>query len=126
MLTGIQLNSSKFYYYYLIKLYSQVSENTTNDLQNDLSISQMEEYCQGRILTKYVPEVINSRDSTKLKKCEVLLQNTNTWNFLKSNRSIVGLILRQLKDVHGFKMGGTKLFIDVCHSYLCCVPDGRL
>lgn len=105
--------------------YLQISDGSKQLLKDDLTITQMEEYCQGRILSRHVPEVISSRDSTKLKKCEMLLQTTTVWNFLKCNRSIVGLILRLLKDDHGFMMGGTKMYIDVCHSYLCCVPDGN-
>lgn len=106
-------------------LYSQISEVTKHLLNDDLTITQMEEFCQGRILTRFVPEVISARVSTKLKKCETLLQTTTAWNFLKSNRSVVGLSLRALKDDLGIKMGGTKMFIDSCHSYLCCVPDGN-
>lgn len=79
----------------------------------------------GRILTKYVPEVISCRDSSKLKKCDMILQATNTWNYLKSNRAIVGLILRSLNDQTDSQMGECRMFVDTCHQYLCCVVDGN-
>lgn len=102
----------------------QLSDTTTYMLKSNLTISQMEELALGRILSKYVPEIINSRDSTKTKKCDTILQTTNTWNYLKSNRHVIGLILKTLKENHTISMGGNKMFIDECHNFLCCVPDG--
>ncbi|XP_062557727.1 uncharacterized protein LOC134222581 [Armigeres subalbatus] len=101
----------------------EMSESSKQLLLSDLTMAQMEEFAFGRILSKYVPEIIGSRESTKNKKCEFILQTTNTWNFLKSNRHIIGLLLRSLRDRHSIVMGGTRMFVDSCHNYLCCVPD---
>lgn len=90
----------------------------------NLTITQMEEFAKGRILTKSVTEILSSRESTKSKKGDAILQTTNTWNYLKNNQAIIGLILRSLKDKHDIHMGGSRMFVDECHSYLCCVPDG--
>ncbi|XP_062700712.1 uncharacterized protein LOC115253741 isoform X2 [Aedes albopictus] len=99
------------------------SESTKQLLKKDVTMSQMEEFAFGRILSKYVPEIINSRESTKQKKCDFILQTTNTWNYLKTNRPIISLILRSLKDRHSIVMGGNRIYIDSCHNFLCCVPD---
>lgn len=86
----------------------------------------MEELAKGRIISKFVPEIINARETTKWKKCDSLLQTTNTWNFLKSNRAVVGLVLRVLKEEHGLEFGESRMFIDSCHGFLCSFPDGIL
>lgn len=104
----------------------QLSDIAKQLLQTDLTMAQMEEFAFGRILSKYVPEIISSRESTKQKKCDSILQTSNTWNYLKSNRPIAGLILRSLKDQHSIAMGGNRMYIDSCHNYLCCVPDGNI
>lgn len=85
----------------------------------------MEELAKGRIISKFVPEIINARDSTKWKKCDLLLLTTNTWNFLKSNRAVVGLVLRVLQEEHGLELGESRMFIDPCHGFLCSFPDGN-
>lgn len=85
----------------------------------------MEELAKGRIMSKFIPEVINARKTTKWKKCETLLQTTHTWNLLKTNRAVVGLVLRVLKDEHSYIFGEGQMFIDTCHQFLCCVPDGN-
>lgn len=69
----------------------QISECMNELLRTDLTITQM---AKGRILSKSVPEIENAREFTKLKKCQIILQSTNTWNLLKSNRAIAGLVLR--------------------------------
>lgn len=99
---------------------------TKQKLAKCLTITEMEELAKGRILSKFIPEIINAREATKWKKCETLLQTTNTWNYLKSNRAVVGLVLRILKDEHTLDFGEGQMFIDSCHEFLCCVPDGNL
>nr|XP_029712209.1 uncharacterized protein LOC109417398 [Aedes albopictus] len=113
------------YDYSTIESKYELSEATRELLRSSLSITEMEGIAMGRILTKYVPEVISCRDSSKLKKCDMILQATNTWNYLKSNRAIVGLILRSLNDQTDSQMGECRMFVDTCHQYLCCVVDGN-
>lgn len=103
-----------------------MSETTRKQLCLSVSITEMEGIAMGRILTKFVPEVINCRESSKWKKCDMILQATNTWNYLKSNRAIVGLVLRCINDQHGTPMGECKMFVDTCHQYMCCVADGNM
>ncbi|XP_062533778.1 uncharacterized protein LOC134202799 [Armigeres subalbatus] len=101
----------------------KVTEATREQLSSSTSITDMEEITMGRILTKFVPEIIGCKESNKWKKCDMILQATTTWNYLKSKRAIVGLVLRSLKEQHGVNMGECKMFVDTCHQYLCCVAD---
>ena len=103
----------------------QLNESTKKKLKSCLTITEMEELAKGRILSKFIPEVVNSREASKLKKSETLLQTTTTWNFLKMNRAVVGLILRLLKEEHAMVFEESKMFIDPCHEFLCSVPDGN-
>lgn len=103
-----------------------MQDATKQKLVNCLTITEMEELAKGRILSKFIPENINARETTKWKKCETLLQTTNTWNYLKSNRAVVGLVLSVLKQEHSLDFGEGQMFIDSCHEFLCCVPDGNL
>lgn len=102
----------------------QIHEFTKQKLKNCITITEMEELAKGRILSKFVPEIVNAREVSKWKKCESLLQTTTTWNFLKTNRAVVGLVLRVLKEEYALTLEESKMFIDPCHEFLCCVPDG--
>ena len=99
--------------------------STEHQLTTCKTITEMEELARGRILWKFIPEVVNAREVTKWKKCDTLLQNTNTWNMLKTNRAVVGLVLRVLQDQQAFIFDENRMFIDPCHQFLCCVPDGN-
>lgn len=102
-----------------------MTDVTKQKLTNNLTITEMEEMAKGRILSRFIPELINARDSTKWKKCETLVQTTHTWNFLKSNRAVVGLVLRVLKEEQSLDFKEGQMFVDSCHQFLCCVPDGN-
>lgn len=93
-------------------------------LNENLSIPELEEFAKGRILSAFVADIVFSTPKTLSQKCENILLTTNTWNYIKQNRSIIGPITEYLKKDHGYEMGGSRIFIDNCHSFLCCIPDG--
>nr|XP_029732893.1 uncharacterized protein LOC115268861 [Aedes albopictus] len=101
----------------------KIHDQTRKKLQSCITITEIEELAKGRILTKFVSEIINARETSKWKKCESLLRTTHTWNFLKINRAVVGLVLLKLKEEHALDFDENKMFIDRCHEFLCCVPD---
>lgn len=101
-----------------------MTAESNEKLQHNMSLPEMEEYAKGRILPKFVAEVVGSTKKTLHQKCDSILMTTNTWNFIKQNRSIIGPITEAINERFGYKIGGNKMFVDRCHNYICCIPDG--
>lgn len=104
--------------------YLQISETSKKKIKTLLTTAEMEEFAKGRILPKFAAEVIGSTEKTLLKKCNVILLTTTTWNHIRQNKHIVGALLQHIKDTEGYNFQPASIFIDECHSYLCCIPDG--
>lgn len=85
----------------------------------------MEEFAKGRILPKFLADVVGSTPKTLAQKCTNILLTSTTWNHIKQNKSIIGTLLQHVNERFGYDLRPTKLFIDGCHSYLCCIPDGK-
>lgn len=101
-----------------------MTAQSNEKLRNNVSLPEMEEYAKGRILPKFVAEVVGSTKKTLQQKCDNILLTTNTWNFIKQNRSIIGPITEAINGKFGYKISGSKMFVDNCHNYICCIPDG--
>ncbi|XP_055531248.1 uncharacterized protein LOC129722058 isoform X3 [Wyeomyia smithii] len=101
-----------------------LTEESKQKLLHPMKSSEMEEFVKGRILPKFAAEIISSTTRTLERKCLHLLQSTTAWNFIKQNLSVVGSVLDNFNKTSESKMGETKVYIDSCHQYLCCIPDG--
>lgn len=87
-------------------------------------MTEMEEFAKGRILPKFAADVISSTDKTLSKKCNMILLTTTTWNHIRQNKHIIGTLLQNIEKITGYSFKPTRIFIDHCHNYLCCILDG--
>lgn len=85
----------------------------------------MDVLSEGRIFCNFVGDVINCQSITKTKKAQNMLLATTNHNYLKFNRSITGLVVSQVQSDFKLKLEENLFFIDPCHPYICCAPDGK-
>uniref|UniRef100_A0A8D8GUB1 (northern house mosquito) hypothetical protein n=1 Tax=Culex pipiens TaxID=7175 RepID=A0A8D8GUB1_CULPI len=100
-----------------------LSKDSQTSLKTSIDLNMMEKYAKGRILSKFVPDIVGAQSKTLAKKAEAMLQNMHNYKLLKANKRVVGRILRLVEQDLNLKLRGTRFFVDKCHTYLCCAPD---
>lgn len=99
----------------------QLSHDTAERLNKSVTMADLECFAEGRIMTQDVNEIVRSRGVESMdKKSSLLISRVRNSTWINANRAVIGIVDAQEPNEY-IK---NRIFIDPCHPYLCCVPDG--